>query len=138
MGLIFLFSTDVGSFPNTFHYFEPVLRFIFPHITSHILLLIHQIMRKLAHVTEYAILSYFWFRALNQGRQTWSLRPAVWALALSISYALLDEYHQTFVSSRTASVVDIGIDSLGALMTQVYLFITLQTPLSESTKGKTA
>ena len=38
MALIFFFSTDVGSFSNTFHFFEPILRFIFPHITSHTLL----------------------------------------------------------------------------------------------------
>ena len=57
---------------------------------------------------------------------------------LSIFYALLDEYHQTFVFSRTASLVDVGIDSLGALTTQVYLFITSQQPLSESSRGKTA
>jgi VanZ family protein len=95
-------------------------------------------MRKLAHVTEYAILSYFWFRAFNQGGRTWSPRSAVWALAFSITYALLDEYHQTFVPSRTASLVDVGIDSLGALTAQVYLFITSQQPLSESNRGKTA
>jgi len=138
MVLIFFFSTDVGSFPNTFHYLEPILRFIFPHITSHTLLLLHQLTRKLAHVAEYAILSYFWFRALNQGERTWLPRSAVWALVLSISYALLDEYHQTFVPSRAASLVDVGIDSRGALTTQVYLFITSQQPLPESNSGKTA
>jgi VanZ family protein len=116
MVLIFLFFPPTSAlFPNTFHYLEPILRFIFPHITSHTLLLLHQLMRKLAHVAEYAILSYFWFRALNQGERTWFPRSAVWALALSISYALLDEYHQTFVPSRAASLVDVGIDSLGAL-----------------------
>lgn len=136
--MIFFFSTDVGSFPNTFRYLDPILRFIFPHMTSHTFLLLHQLIRKLAHVAEYAILSYFWFRAFNQGGRTWSPRSAVWALALSISYALLDEYHQTFVSSRTASLVDVGIDSLGAFTTQAYLFITSQQPLSESNRGKTA
>ena len=138
MGLIFFFSTDAGSFSNTIHYLDPILRFLFPHITSHALLLMHQLIRKLSHVTEYAILSYFWFRALSQGGKNWSLRSALWALGLSISYALLDEYHQTFVSSRTASLIDVGIDSLGALMTQVYLFITSQQPLPEPNRDKAA
>jgi len=138
MGLIFLFSTDIGASSNTFHYFESVLRFFFPHITPRAMLLVHQWMRKLAHVTEYAILSYLWFRAFQQGRDNWSLRWALWALVLSISYALLDEYHQVFVPSRTASFRDVGIDSMGALLTQVYFFVTLQQSLSESEGDKTA
>jgi VanZ family protein len=138
MGLIFFLSTDAGSFPNTLHFIEPVLRYLFPQMTPHTLLSVHRMMRKAAHVAGYAILSYFWFRALNQGERNWSTRSAVWALALSISYALLDEYHQTFISSRTASLIDVGIDSLGAFMMQAYLFITLQPPLPESNSGKTA
>ncbi len=138
MGLIFFFSTDIGSFSNTFYYFEPILRFLFPHMTHSTLFLVHLLVRKLAHVTEYAILSYLWFRALSQGRRNWSPRWALWALGLSISYALLDEYHQTFVPSRTASLMDVGIDSMGALMTQVYLFITLQQPPPESNRDRTA
>jgi VanZ family protein len=138
MGLIFFFSTDFGSFPNTFRYLEPILRALFPHITTHTLLLVHQMIRKLAHAAEYAILSYFWFIALNRGLRIWSPRSAFWALALSVSYALLDEYHQTFVPSRTASLRDVGIDSLGAVLMQVYLLIALQQPLPESGNGKNA
>jgi VanZ family protein len=138
MGLIFFFSTSFGSFSNTFYFLEPILRFLFPHMTHHTLLLVHQLARKLAHVAEYAILSYLWFKALSQGRRTWSSRWALWALGLSISYALLDEYHQAFVPSRTASLMDVGIDSLGALMTQAYLFIALRQPLPESDRDRTA
>jgi len=137
MGLIFFFSTDIGSFSNTFSYLEPILRFLFPQMTPHTMLLVHLLIRKLAHVTEYAILSYLWFGAFRQGRRNWSPRWALWALGLSISYALLDEYHQAFVLSRTASLIDVGIDSMGALITHIYLFITLQQPLSESKRDKT-
>lgn len=125
MGVIFFFSTDTGSFSNTFYYLEPILRSLFPHLTPRGMLLVHQLIRKLAHLTEYAILSYFWFSAFRQGRPRWSPAWALLALVLSILYALLDEYHQAFVPSRTASFIDVGVDSMGALIGQAYLFVTL-------------
>src|SRR5207247_2565601 len=90
------------------------------------ILLAHLLIRKLAHLTEYAVLSYLWFTALNQGRKGWSLKRAVLSLTLSIIYAATDEYHQAFTPSRTSSLTDVGIDSIGALMIQVYLFLTLR------------
>ncbi|MBI3609967.1 MAG: VanZ family protein [Nitrospirae bacterium] len=136
MGLIFFLSTDAGSSSNTFNLLEPTLRVLFPQMTQHTMLLMNSILRKLAHVMEYAILSYLWLRAFRQGKQDWSPRWALWALAISVSYAMLDEYHQRFVTARTSSLADVGIDSLGVLMTQVYLFIVLRQPLPEPESGK--
>ena len=131
MSLIFFFSTDAGSFSNTAYYIEPLLRFLFPHMTPGGILLAHRLIRKLAHLTEYAILSYLWFTALNQGRQGWSPKRALLALTLSILYAASDEYHQAFISSRSSSLTDVGIDSIGALMGQAYLFLTLRRAREE-------
>lgn len=131
MSLIFFFSTDAGSFSNTAYYIEPLLRFFFPHITPRGILLAHRLIRRLAHLTEYAVLSYLWFTALNQRRQGWSPKRALLALTLSILYALSDEYHQAFIPSRTASLTDVGIDSTGALMGQAYLFLTLRRTREE-------
>ncbi len=129
MGVIFFFSTDAGSSSNTLYYLEPILGFLFPHLTPDGMLLAHQLTRKLAHLAEYAILSYFWFIALRRGKQRWSSGWALLALSLSIFYALLDEYHQGFVPSRTASLIDVGIDSMGALVGQACLFVIRSHPL---------
>ena len=62
------------------------------------------ILRKGAHMTEYAILGLLLLRAL--GREL----PA---LALGIGYAITDEIHQHFVGGRHASPVDVLIDTAG-------------------------
>jgi VanZ family protein len=62
------------------------------------------ILRKGAHVTEYAVLGGLLYRAL--GRE-----PL--ALAAGIAYAATDELHQHFVRGRHASPVDVAIDAVG-------------------------
>ncbi len=62
------------------------------------------VLRKCAHVTEYAILAALLERALER---------ATPALALGVAYAASDELHQHFVRGRHASPVDIVIDSVG-------------------------
>jgi len=65
------------------------------------------ILRKGAHMTEYAVLAFLLARAL--GREA----PA---LALGILYAASDEFHQSFVRGRHASPIDVAIDSVGLLL----------------------
>jgi VanZ family protein len=65
------------------------------------------ILRKGAHVTEYAILGLLLLRAI--GRET----PA---FALGVGYAITDELHQHFVRGRHASPLDVAIDSIGLLL----------------------
>ena len=62
------------------------------------------VLRKCAHVTEYAILGALLYRALG--------REAL-ALAVGIAYAATDEFHQHFVRGRHASPVDVAIDAFG-------------------------
>ena len=77
---------------------------------------IHFITRKIAHFTEYAILGFLSARAFRT-----SPRPAInkrWFLicaTLVVVNALMDEYHQSFVPSRTASIFDSLIDMAGGL-----------------------
>jgi VanZ family protein len=65
------------------------------------------ILRKGAHVTEYAVLGGLLYRAL--GRE-----PL--ALAAGIAYAATDELHQHFVRGRHASPVDVAIDAVGVAL----------------------
>src|SRR5687767_12118313 len=68
--------------------------------------------RKLIHFGEYALLCFLWWRALVT--VTSARRAALVALILASSYALTDEYHQTFVEGRHGSALDWAIDSAGA------------------------
>jgi VanZ family protein len=65
------------------------------------------VLRKLAHMTEYAVLALLLLRAT---------RSYAWALALAVGYACTDEFHQTFVRGRHGSPIDVAIDGLGALI----------------------
>ena len=65
------------------------------------------ILRKGAHLTEYAVLGGLLYRAL--GRE-----PL--ALAMGIAYAATDELHQYFVRGRHASPVDVAIDAVGVAL----------------------
>jgi VanZ family protein len=65
------------------------------------------VLRKAAHVTEYAVLGLLLARAL--------LRE-VPAFALGVAYAVTDELHQSFVRGRHASAVDVAVDSLGLVV----------------------
>ena len=62
------------------------------------------VLRKGAHLTEYAILGALLYRAL--------LREPL-ALAAGIAYAATDELHQHFVRGRHGSPVDVAIDAVG-------------------------
>ena len=65
------------------------------------------LLKKLAHMTEYAILCLL----------LWSALPAEtpwWAWAVAVLYAVSDEVHQTFVPGRNGWIVDVLIDSVGA------------------------
>ena len=62
------------------------------------------VLRKCAHVTEYAVLGALLYRALG--------REAL-ALAIGIAYAATDEFHEHFVRGRHASPIDVAIDAVG-------------------------
>lgn len=75
------------------------------------LALLHTLLRKAAHMTEYAVLSLLYLRALSKSG---ARRPALWALMLCVLYAATDEIHQAFVPDRGPSPVDVMIDACGA------------------------
>jgi VanZ family protein len=72
--------------------------------------------RKVAHFSEYAVLGFLAARAFRGSTQVTLRRHwFVTGLALVVIYALLDEFHQSFVPSRTASLADSLIDMSGGL-----------------------
>ena len=71
------------------------------------------LVRKAAHMTEYAVLALLLAHAL---RLSGAKHPARLALLLSLGYAASDEFHQSFVSGRGPSPVDVMIDTSGAAL----------------------
>lgn len=79
------------------------------------------IFRKIAHVSEYFVLCYLWYRALR-AQNISVMRSLFVAIIASIIYAVTDEWHQSFVTNRHAGAIDIVIDSIGVFSAGVMLF----------------
>ena len=117
MAFISFASTGNFSAGNTSRIIGPFVLWLFPNTTPENLLVIHGITRKLAHLTEYALLGLLAARAFRGSphaalRERWFLA----SLALVVVYALIDEYHQSFVPSRTGTIYDSLIDITGGLI----------------------
>jgi VanZ family protein len=76
-------------------------------------------LRKVAHVTEYAVLTALWWRAL---RALGVSRPLAGAVAIALLYAATDEFHQTFVDGRTGTPVDVMIDAIGMTIAALLIY----------------
>lgn len=124
MGVITTFSTDAFSSEHTGGVLETILASLSVHLSAAQFETIHFLIRKSAHITEYAILALLFFRAFRNGRAGWRTQWARQAWALCIVMAALDEFHQRFVPSRGSSPVDVAIDACGALvaLALVWLF----------------
>ena len=115
--LISLFSTGWFTGERTGAVLLPILAVLFPGASASELGAIHHAVRKLAHFTEYLVLSVLLYRALSGGRR-WDARAAGLALALAGTYALADELHQWFAPARGASPLDCLVDVAGAIVGQ--------------------
>ena len=83
------------------------------------------ILRKLAHLTEYLVLTLLLVRAFAQSFTQYQISfPKIlfWAGILSLGYAFSDEYHQTFILGREGSLRDVGVDTLGILLAIFFLW----------------
>jgi VanZ like family len=109
-------STDVFASDRTFRVIGPWLHRLFPEMCLETVLWLHVLIRKAAHVTEYAIFAWLASRALVGSSRSY-LRRAwfAWSFALLVLMASVDEYHQSFVPGRTASLGDVIFDVTGGL-----------------------
>lgn len=114
--LIFIGSSDLLAGSHTAGFLVRPLRWLFPHSSEATLQTIHLLIRKAGHLTEYAILAGLAARAFRTSSRELLRTRWFWiSLLVVVVYSLTDEYHQSFVPSRGASLHDSLIDSLGGL-----------------------
>lgn len=124
MALIFLMSTDLFSSGNTSSVVGPVLSLLFPGVSQETVEMVHKALRKSGHVAEYFVLGLLLFRAFRGGSVVrWQWKWVVFSILAVIAYAATDEFHQSFVPSRTASAADVAIDTAGGILSQVFFAI---------------
>jgi len=117
LGVIFVDSTDLMSVEHTSRFIVPILLWLKPGMAPETIQSILFAVRKCAHMAEYAILALLLWRALRSGS---ALRAKISMLfgAVLLGCAVVaasDEFHQSFVKSRTSSVRDVLLDIAGAL-----------------------
>ncbi|MBV8856011.1 MAG: VanZ family protein [Acidobacteria bacterium] len=111
---VLLASSSSFSASNTSRIIRPLLLWLFPDISEDSLNYVHFLIRKTAHFSEYALLALLAARAFRTSRRE-KLRRFWWlaAFALVACVSLLDEYHQSFLPSRTGTIYDSLLDMTG-------------------------
>ena len=70
------------------------------------------VLRKLAHIVVFMILTYFIANSFDSQKKIY----LIFIIFAAITYALIDEMHQAFVVSRSGNAVDIFIDAIGVYL----------------------
>ena len=121
-------STATMSADNTSRWLYPLWTHLFGPISAADWAEVHHLIRKTGHFVGYGGVSvaflYGWLRTFHrrrgQYRPVW-LRAAFLAVSCALLIAILDEYHQSFLPSRTSSPIDVCIDLCGAITAQLLL-----------------
>ncbi|MDQ6622471.1 MAG: VanZ family protein [Verrucomicrobiota bacterium] len=134
MLVIFGASTDLGSAEHTSRFLIPFLHWIHPQISPASIAVVELMVRKAAHLTEYAILAVLLLRALRANARMSLGRAAAAVLLAAGLYAMTDEFHQSFSPARTPAWRDVMIDCAGATLGLAVSWLVT----SRSTKRKLA
>ena len=124
MAAIFGFSTDYFSAGQTGGLVYKIVHWLIPNASIELHQTIHFMVRKAGHFSVYAILAFLLIRSLrSESILRWRWNWAIYSFLVVGVYALLDEYHQTFTSSRTGSVYDSLIDLTGGTFMLTVLWL---------------
>jgi VanZ family protein len=129
LAIITLESTNIGSSEHTARFLYPIFAFLFGLDPARFAIW-HALMRKAGHFVGYFILSVLLFRSWRATFPRLSTRWCLqWAAVAFLSTALVasfDEWHQSFLPSRTGTFRDVVLDSSAAVVAQIVLFITVK------------
>src|SRR5437899_8893274 len=127
MGVVFSASTSAFSARHTSRIIGPILRWFKPDVTDETISRVQLVFRKGGHLSEYAVLGMLfwnaWRKPVRGDQRPWSWHEAAIALAFSAAYAITDEIHQAFVPGRQAQATDVLIDSVGAAIGLLLLWM---------------
>src|SRR4051794_32027695 len=127
MVIIFSASSDSKSMEHSSRILEPLIHWLAPGLSKHAVSEIVFLIRKCAHLTEYAILALLFWRALRKpmpsDSRPWRWREAGFPILFVALYAASDEIHQVFVPNREGRIADVMIDTTGAIIGMFLLWL---------------
>ena len=124
MGVIAMESTTKFSSGNTSSWLRPIFEHWLGPISDSHWQIGHHVFRKTGHLSGYSFVALTFLRAwlhtfarrLDLTTMAWRLQSCAAAVACTSLVASMDEWHQTFLPSRTGAVSDVGIDTVGGLL----------------------
>ncbi len=135
LGIIVSESTNFGSAENTGRFLYPLLHFLFgvePGSLSH-LAFYHPQDRPLRRLFHAELLLFrAWRDTFPSPGASWSMQWARISFFMTALVACLDEWHQTYLPSRTGTLHDVLLDSTAALVAQIVLFVILRSRRQEA------
>jgi VanZ family protein len=111
---------DMDILRSIIHYFEGSdLKFLLYPLG-----LFYQYPDKTVHMIEYAVFGFLLYLTLkNSPYPSFRDHAMLFAIAIGIMYGISDEFHQSFVPGRTASILDLVADAMGVTLAQTFIFI---------------
>jgi len=132
LAIIVVESSDLGSYYYTGQILYPLFHFLF-NMDPLRFATWHMLLRKTGHFVGYFTVSAFLFRSWRATfprlATRWCLQWATLAWSSTCLVAMLDEWHQTFLPSRTGTFHDVLLDSTAALTTQMAIYVILERRL---------
>jgi VanZ family protein len=120
MAIIYSASSDTKSAEHSSRILGPFIHWIAPFLSENSVGKIVFLIRKCAHLTEYAVLALLFWRAIRKpvrkDSRPWRWGEAALPILFVGLYAASDEIHQLFVPNREGKVADVLIDVTGALL----------------------
>ena len=114
-GLIFYLSSQGFGSNFTLALMHELVRILHFNLSAVSFEILHHLVRKLAHLTEYAIFAMLLYGSVADDNPfRWRPPRALACLLIPALYSLTDEFHQVFSSGRGPSLIDCGIDTIGA------------------------
>lgn len=141
LALIAMESTDLLSSAHTGSFLYSIIKFLFGPIDLATFSYWHAIGRKVGHVVGYGILSLLLFRAWQatlslHTSARWSWRWAQFAVYGTVLVASLDEWHQSYIPSRTGTWHDVVLDGSAGIAAQILLYLLLRGWRREASNNK--
>jgi VanZ family protein len=131
--MIALESTATMSAANTSEWLYPLWAKLFGPMSAAHWDEVHHLIRKTGHFVGYGLVSVTFFYGWRQtfhrmAVRHWTLwrRASIAAVLCTLVIATMDEFHQSFIPSRTSSPIDVGIDLCGAMAAQLLLLLVVQ------------
>ena len=132
--LIFYLSTQTFTPDFSRGLLADAFYFLHLHVSPSAFKFLHALLRKLAHLTEYAIFALLLYGLPGEKSQMlWRPRRALICILVAAVYSLTDEYHQLHVPGRHASLLDCGLDTIGASLAMLVPYTLKPISLLRST-----